>query len=234
MSDGTPPVIVIENFHKTYRDTIAVAGLSLHVRAGEILGLVGPNGAGKTTTLRSLCGIIPPTSGRITIAGYDLATHPIEAKSRLAYIPDDPKLFDMLTVDEHLEYMAAAYRVADAENRSARLLDQFELTPKQGALAQELSRGMRQKVAICCAYLHDPAAIIFDEPFTGLDPRAIRTLKNSIAAQARSGAAITIFVCGTAPIGARPAVRTYDPRAIVWRLGRPSITRDRRLISPSC
>ncbi len=192
MNDGAPPVIVIEDFHKTYRDTVAVAGLSLHVRAGQILGLVGPNGAGKTTTLRSLCGIIPPTRGRITIAGFDLATHPIQAKSRLAYIPDDPKLFDMLTVAEHLEYMAAAYRVPDAEARSARLLDQFELTSKQGALAQELSRGMRQKVAICCAYLHDPAAIIFDEPFTGLDPRAIRTLKNSIAAQARAGAAIII------------------------------------------
>jgi ABC-2 type transport system ATP-binding protein len=192
MNDGAPPVIVIEDFHKTYRDTVAVAGLSLHVRAGEILGLVGPNGAGKTTTLRSLCGIIPPTRGRITIAGFDLAAHPIEAKSRLAYIPDDPKLFDMLTVAEHLEYMAAAYRVSDAEAKSARLLEQFELTAKQGALAQELSRGMRQKVAICCAYLHDPAAIIFDEPFTGLDPRAIRTLKNSIAAQAGIGTAIII------------------------------------------
>jgi ABC-2 type transport system ATP-binding protein len=192
MNDGKPPVIVIEDLHKTYRDTVAVAGLSLHVREGEILGLVGPNGAGKTTTLRSLCGIIPPTHGRISIAGFDLASDPIEAKLRLAYIPDDPKLFDMLTVGEHLEYMAAAYRVPDAEARSARLLDQFELTAKRDALAQELSRGMRQKVAICCAYLHDPAAIIFDEPFTGLDPRAIRTLKHSIAAQARSGAAIII------------------------------------------
>lgn len=192
MPDGPPPVILIEDFHKTYRDTVAVAGLSLSVEAGQILGLVGPNGAGKTTTLRSMCGIIPPTRGRITIGGYDLATHPIEAKSRLAYIPDDPKLFDVLTVAEHLEYVAAAYRVADAQAKSERLLEQFDLTPKKDALAQELSRGMRQKVAICCGYLHDPAAIIFDEPFTGLDPRAIRTLKQSIAAQARRGAAIII------------------------------------------
>ncbi len=176
MSDGGHAVIEVADLHKTYRETVAVAGLSFHVRAGEVLGLVGPNGAGKTTTLRSLCGIISPTRGRVLIAGHDVVTEGVTAKQKLAYIPDDPRLFDALTVTEHLESVAAAYRVDGVAEKSARLFEQFELTAKRNTAAQELSRGMRQKVAICCAYLHDPAALLFDEPFTGLDPRAIRTL----------------------------------------------------------
>ncbi len=192
MNTSAEVAICVADFHKTYGKTVAVEGLSLEVRRGEILGLVGPNGAGKTTTLRTICGIIPPTHGKVTIAGFDLATMPIQAKGRLAYVPDDPKLFDMLTVQEHLAYYAAAYRVSKVPEKSARLLAQFELTAKRDSLCQELSRGMRQKVAICCAYLHDPTVIIFDEPFTGLDPRAIRTLKDSILAQAQIGTAIII------------------------------------------
>lgn len=192
MGNDGEPVIAVEDLHKAYRETIAVAGLSFHVRSGEILGLVGPNGAGKTTTLRSICGIISPTRGQIRIAGHDLKMQEVDAKGKLAYVPDDPKLFESLTIAEHLEFAAATYRVSDAAKKSARLLQQFELTAKTDTIAQELSRGMRQKVAICCAYLHDPAAILFDEPFTGLDPRAIRTLKDSIIERARSGAAIII------------------------------------------
>jgi ABC-2 type transport system ATP-binding protein len=142
--------------------------------------------------MRAIAGIIPPTRGRLSVAGFDLAVDPVEAKQQLAYIPDDPKLFDALTVWEHLEFVASAYRVADFRDRAMRLLEQFELTEKKDALAQELSRGMRQKVAICCGYLHEPAAILFDEPLTGLDPRGIRTLKGSIVERARGGAAIVI------------------------------------------
>ena len=185
-------MIIVDDYHKTYRETVAVAGLSFRVEAGQILGLVGPNGAGKTTTLRAVAGIIPPTRGRLSVAGYDLAVEPVAAKQRFAYIPDDPKLFDALTVAEHLEFVAVAYRVADPSDKIARLLEQFELTEKRDALAQELSRGMRQKVAICCGYLHDPVAILFDEPLTGLDPRGIRTLKQSIVERAQGGAAIVI------------------------------------------
>ncbi|MSR60112.1 MAG: ABC transporter ATP-binding protein [Planctomycetaceae bacterium] len=185
-------MIVVENYHKTYRDTVAVAGLSVRVDAGQIVGLVGPNGAGKTTTLRAIAGIIPPTQGRLSVAGHDLATDPVAAKQCLAYIPDDPKLFDALTVWEHLEFIASAYQVAAFEDRGKALLDQFELTEKKDSMTQELSRGMRQKVAICCGYLHEPAAILFDEPLTGLDPRGIRTLKASIIEKARVGAAIVI------------------------------------------
>ncbi len=185
-------MIRVEDYHKTYRETVAVAGLSFEVAAGTVLGLVGPNGAGKTTTMRALAGIIRPTRGKLSIAGHDVVTDSLAAKRALAYIPDDPKLFDALTVWEHLEFMAAAYRVSDLASKAEILLQQFELVEKRRTMAQELSRGMRQKVAICCAYLHDPKAILFDEPLTGLDPRAIRTLKGSIAERAAAGAAVVV------------------------------------------
>jgi ABC-2 type transport system ATP-binding protein len=185
-------VIEVVDLHKTYDRTVAVAGLSFSVTAGQILGLIGPNGAGKTTTMRALAGIIPPTRGRLLIAGHDIAAEPVAAKSRLAYVPDDPKLFDALTVAEHLEFTAAAYRVADYADKAARLVDQFQLTEHRLKLGQELSRGMRQKLAVCCAYLHDPAAILLDEPLTGLDPRSIRTMHDSIRDRAKQGAAIVI------------------------------------------
>ncbi len=185
-------MIKVVDYYKVYGETIAVAGLSFEVPAGAVLGLVGPNGAGKTTTLRALGGIIKPTRGSLSIAGHDLAVDPLAAKQELALIPDDPRLFDALTVWEHLEFMAAAYRVADFAPKAAALIEQFELTEKRDSLAQELSRGMRQKVAICCAYLHEPKAILFDEPLTGLDPYGIRVLKKSIADRARAGSAVMV------------------------------------------
>ena len=185
-------VIQVVDYYKTYRDLTAVAGLSFEVPAGAILGLVGPNGAGKTTTLRALAGIIPPTKGRLMIAGRDIVAEPVAAKRQLAYVPDEPKLFDTLTVWEHLVFIASAYSVDDFEPKARQLLDLFELTEKRDTIAQELSRGMRQKVAICCAYLHDPRAILFDEPLTGLDPHAIRLLKQSIVARAAEGAAVVV------------------------------------------
>ncbi len=187
-------MIVVENYGKTYRDTVAVHDLSFHVEAGQVLGLVGPNGAGKTTTIRAITGVIPPTAGRLLIAGHDVVLDPVQAKSVLAYIPDDPHLFDLLTVREHLEFTAEIYEVPRAE-RPARfdaLLGQFDLTAKQRTPANELSRGMRQKVAIACAYLHEPQVILFDEPLTGLDPHAIRSLKASIRQRAADGAAVMI------------------------------------------
>lgn len=185
-------MISVENYHKNYRETVAVAGLSFEVQAGDILGLVGPNGAGKTTTLRALAGIIPPTHGRLAVAGHDVVADPVAAKRELAYVPDDPKLFDALTVWEHLEFIASAYGVTELASKGAHLLADFELLEKRDTLAQELSRGMRQKVAICCAYLHEPKAILFDEPLTGLDPRAIRTMKDSVVQRAEAGAAVIV------------------------------------------
>ena len=185
-------IIVVEDFHKNYDETVAVAGITFSVAAGEVLGLCGPNGAGKTTTLRALAGILQPTYGRLTVAGHDLARDPVAAKAALAYVPDDPKLFDQLTVWEHFRFIAAAYRLQDWEARAEALLVQFELTEKRTALAGELSRGMRQKVAICCGYLHRPQAVLLDEPLTGLDPRGIRTMKDSIGHAAAAGAAFIV------------------------------------------
>jgi ABC-2 type transport system ATP-binding protein len=184
--------IVVEDYHKTYDRTIAVQGVSFVVEPGEILGLVGPNGAGKTTTLRALAGILTPTRGRLLIDGHDVVGDPVAAKARLAYVPDDPNLFESLTVWEHLRFVASAYRVRDWAPKGETLLEQFELTEKRDGLASELSRGMRQKVAICCGYLHDPRAILLDEPLTGLDPRGIRTMQDSIRSRAEAGAAVMV------------------------------------------
>jgi ABC-2 type transport system ATP-binding protein len=179
--------IVVEDFHKNYGETVAVAGLSFAVEPGEILGLVGPNGAGKTTTLRALAGILAPTHGRLFIAGHDVVREPVAAKAALAYVPDDPQLFDRLTVWEHFRFIAAAYRLGDDwAGRAERLLERLELTEKRGSTASELSRGMRQKLAIGCGYLHRPRAVLLDEPLTGLDPRGIRTMKDLIREYASS------------------------------------------------
>lgn len=185
-------LIQVADFYKAYRGTVAVEALSFDVQPGQVLGLLGPNGAGKTTTMRAIAGVIPPTRGRLLVANHDVSIEPVTAKGLLAYVPDDPKLFDALTVWEHLQFIAAAYRVKNFEADAVALLDQFELTPKRNATAQELSRGMRQKVAICCAYLHKPKAILFDEPITGLDPHGIRTMKESVRRYAAAGAAVIV------------------------------------------
>jgi len=188
--------IAVEHFGRTYvSDTgtfVAVSDLSFEVRGGEIVGLIGPNGAGKTTTLRALAGILRPTSGRVAIDGHDLIADPLEAKRRLAFMPDEPHLFEYLTVNEHLRLVARLYGVADFERRAAALVEELELRGKERSLPGELSRGMRQKVAICCAYLYEPKAIQLDEPLTGLDPRGIRTMKTSVKEQAAAGAAVVV------------------------------------------
>src|SRR5919198_605983 len=156
----------------------------------EIVGLIGPNGAGKTTTLRSLAGILRPTSGRIQIDGHDLATDPIEAKRRLAFMPDEPHLFEYLTVEEHLRLVARLYSVSDFEGRVEPLMSELELTGKEKSLPGELSRGMRQKVVIACGLVRNATTLLFDEPLTGLDPIGIRRMRETIIARARSGAAV--------------------------------------------
>ena len=184
--------IVVEGYTKIYDQLAAVSGLSFSVEPGEILGLVGPNGAGKTTTMRALAGIIVPTSGRLSIAGHDLKADPVAAKKALAYVPDDPHLFENLTIWEHFQFIASAYRLRDWTASAEAILDKFQLTEKRDEPCSDLSRGMRQKVAIGCGYLHDPAVIMLDEPLTGLDPRGIRTMQDSIRERASGGSAVMI------------------------------------------
>jgi ABC-2 type transport system ATP-binding protein len=184
--------IVVEDYHKTYGQTVAVSGISFAVTPGEILGLLGPNGAGKTTTLRALAGILMPTRGQLLIGGHDIVRDPVAAKAALAYVPDDPQLFDRLTVWEHFRFVAAAYRLHDWRPRAEAYLARLELAEKRDALASELSRGMRQKLAVGCGYLHRPRALLLDEPFTGPDPRGIRTMKDLIREAAADGAAVIV------------------------------------------
>jgi ABC-2 type transport system ATP-binding protein len=179
-------MIQVEGLVKAYRDLTAVDGLGFRVEAGEVLGLVGPNGAGKTTTLRCLAGILPPTAGTISIAGFDLKERPVEAKRRLAFMPDEPKLFEYLTVADHLAFTARLYGVADAAARQRALLDELELSGKETALPSELSRGMKQKLVIACGLLHDPQVLVFDEPLTGIDPGGIRKMKQTIVRRAEA------------------------------------------------
>ncbi|HET7631204.1 MAG TPA: ABC transporter ATP-binding protein [Gemmatimonadaceae bacterium] len=185
-------MISVRQLAKYYGDLAAVSDLTFDVAPGEVLGLVGPNGAGKTTTLRCLVGIIAPTQGTVSLGGHDMASSPVEAKRSLAFIPDEPYLFEYLTVAEHLEFVARVYGAADADVRAPALLRELELSDKVNVLPGELSRGMRQKLAIACGLLHNPSALILDEPLTGLDPAGMRRMKDTVAARAREGAAVVL------------------------------------------
>ncbi len=192
MNSTVAKSIEIEGLTKIYGSLAAVTDLSFQVSPGEVLGLVGPNGAGKTTTLRCTVGIIPPTRGDIRILGHSLRDDPLNAKRQISFMPDEPRLFDYLTVMEHLQFTARIYSVADFASKADALLGELELGEKRDALPIELSRGMKQKLVIACGLLHSPRAMLFDEPLTGLDPIGIRRMKGTIERRAREGAAIVI------------------------------------------
>ncbi|MGY4514537.1 ABC transporter ATP-binding protein [Lysobacter sp. HA18] len=185
-------MIEVERLTKRYGDFTAVDTLSFAVRPGEVMGLVGPNGAGKTTTLRCVAGIIPATLGSIRLGGIDLATDPVGAKRTMAFIPDEPRLFEYLTVAQHLAFIARLYGIGDYKARGDALLADLEMADKQDLLPAELSRGMKQKLAIACGLLHGPKAVIFDEPLTGLDPRGMRRMKDMMRTLAAQGASIIL------------------------------------------
>jgi len=185
-------IIEVEGFHKCYGDFRAVRDLSFTVQPGEIVGLVGANGAGKTTTLRAITGILRPTTGTIRVGGRDLEREPVAAKRQFAYLPDTVHPYDLLTVTEHLHFIALAYRVENAERKYAALLDELELADKKDEFASSLSRGMLQKLSLACAFLREPRVVILDEPLTGLDPRGIRNIKESIRRRAAAGTAFLL------------------------------------------
>jgi ABC-2 type transport system ATP-binding protein len=185
-------MVQVEALTKLYGEFTAVKELSFSIQPGEVVGLVGPNGAGKTTTLRCLAGIIPLSRGTVRVGGHDIVRDAIAAKKQLAFLTDEPRLFDYLTVWQHLNFVARIYQVADYEKNGAKLLAELELANKRDALPGELSRGMKQKLAIACGLLHSPKVIYFDEPLTGLDPLGIRRMKDSILKRARAGAAIIL------------------------------------------
>jgi len=192
MNQSITPVIEVEDFRKSYGEFTAVRDLSFSVQPGEIVGLVGANGAGKTTTLRAITGILRPSAGTVRIAGSDVQREPVAARRQFAYIPDTVHPYDLLTVTEHLHFIALAYRVENAGARYAALLDELELSDKKDEIASSLSRGMLQKLSLACAFLREPRVVILDEPLTGLDPRGIRNIKESIRRRAAAGTAFLL------------------------------------------
>ncbi|TZF89202.1 ABC transporter ATP-binding protein [Cognatilysobacter lacus] len=185
-------MIEVDSLTKRYGDFTAVHSLSFAVKPGEVMGLVGPNGAGKTSTLRCVAGIIPPTLGSVRLGGIDLKADPVAAKRTMAFIPDEPRLFEYLTVAQHLAFVARLYGVGDYKARGEAILADLDMADKQALLPGELSRGMKQKLAIACGLLHAPTAVIFDEPLTGLDPRGMRRMKDVMRGLAAQGAAIIL------------------------------------------
>src|SRR5436309_14608126 len=156
------------------------------------MGLVGPNGAGKTTTLRCITGIVPSTRGEVRICEFALRNNPLAAKRRLSFMPDEPRLFDYLTVMEHLQFITRIYGVENWEEKVHSLVDELDLGEKKDSLPAELSRGMKQKLVIACGLLHAPEALVFDEPLTGIDPGGIRRMKQTIVKRAKEGAAVIV------------------------------------------
>ena len=188
---ATIPALKITSLHKSF-DEPAVDGLSLSVRPGELYALLGPNGAGKTTTLRMVTGLLQPDSGEISVCGIDARLSPIEAKRLIAWVPDEPLIYDKLTPMEYLEFVAGLWGVEPnrAQTSAYELIETLDLVAKADERCQGLSKGMRQKVALAGALIHEPRLIILDEPLTGLDAGSARQVKNVLRARVRSGVTI--------------------------------------------
>ena len=200
---GVPdPAILLENLGKTYGDFAAVSDLSLSVAPGEVFAFLGVNGAGKTTTIKMMVGLLPPTTGRVRIAGYDVWAQPRLAKRAIGYVPDTPVLHELLTASEFLWFMGDLYNLPTAvtRRRSEELLAFMQLQPAADKLLRDFSLGMKRKMAIITALLHDPPVLLLDEVTNGLDARAAREVKDFIARRAADGAAVflTTHVMSTA------------------------------------
>ena len=182
----------IQHFTKTYGEKKAVDDLSLHIAPGEIYGFIGHNGAGKTTTLKAAVGILQFDAGEITIGGHSIKTEPLACKQLLAYIPDNPDLYDFMSGIQYLNFIADIFGIPAAE-RWARIepyADAFALTGDLGQPISAYSHGMKQKLAIIAAWIHDPKLVIMDEPFVGLDPKAAHLLKGMMRELCDVGGAI--------------------------------------------
>lgn len=182
----------IQNLTKRYGSKTAVDNLSLSIEAGEICAFIGHNGAGKTTTLKACCGLLTPDGGEITVDGMSIREKPIDCKRVMAYIPDNPDMYEFLTGYEYLNFVADVYGVTkeDREKRIAELGALLGITDALGGAISECSHGMKQKIAIISALIHKPKLILMDEPFVGLDPVASHQLKNLMAEHCANGGAI--------------------------------------------
>lgn len=185
-------MLVIKNLTKKYGDKAAVDNLSLHIKPGEIYGFIGHNGAGKTTTIKSCVGIMNFDAGEIYIDGVSVKDNPLECKKKIAYIPDNPELYEFMSGIKYLNFIADIYNVpkAEREERIRKYADMFELTKDLAQPISAYSHGMKQKIAVISALIHEPKLIIMDEPFVGLDPKATHLLKNIMREVCAAGGAI--------------------------------------------
>jgi ABC-2 type transport system ATP-binding protein len=183
-------MIELRGVTKTFGSRVAVDGLDLNVRAGELFAFLGPNGAGKTTTIKMVCGLLAPTSGVVRIGGHPASRQ--EARQLLAYVPDQPFLYEKLTGREFLRFVVEMYGLERrlAERRILELIDTFEMNDYVDDLCENYSQGMKQRIVFASALVHDPKVLIVDEPLVGLDPRSARIVKDLFIAQARSGVAV--------------------------------------------
>lgn len=188
------PAIVCQALTKRFGSLTALDTLDLAVPRGELFGFLGPNGAGKTTTIKLLTGLLRPTSGSATIGGFSITERPLDAKRLIGYVPDNPFLYEKLTGREFLSFMADLYSVAHAgrADKIDSLLARFDLAEKRDELIQGYSRGMRQKIALAGALIHDPSVVFLDEPTAGLDPKSARLMKDVLRSLCRGGAAVFV------------------------------------------
>ncbi len=188
------PALEIAGLVKRFDSSTAVDGLDLVIPQGELHALLGPNGAGKTTTLRIVAGLIHADAGRVAVLGHDVATHPIDAKRVLAFLPDDPLVYDKLDAVEYLEFVAGLWGLdaGVAASRAEELLRWLELWPKARQRAEGYSRGMKQKLALAGALIHEPEVLILDEPLTGLDAAAARQVKDLLIDRVRRGGTVIL------------------------------------------
>lgn len=178
---------------KNYRDFCAVDRLSFTVKPGEIVGLLGPNGAGKTTALRCISGILRPTQGQVLINGYDSSQQYREAKGGMAFVPELPSLYELLTVDEHLKFIAMCYGTVDLYHKHGDgLLERYDLLEKKNELVATLSKGMRQKLSVACAMVHKANVLLFDEPLIGVDPRGAHEIKQDMLQAKAAGCSVLV------------------------------------------
>ncbi|HIW40332.1 MAG TPA: ABC transporter ATP-binding protein [Candidatus Eubacterium pullicola] len=185
-------MLKINNLTKRYGDKKAVDNLSLHIQKGEIYGFIGHNGAGKTTTIKSCCGILNFDEGNILVDGVSIKDDPLSCKKKIAYIPDNPDLYEFLSGIKYLNFVADVFGVSrqDREERISKYADMFELTKDLAQPINAYSHGMKQKLAVISALIHDPKLIIMDEPFVGLDPKASHLLKQTMREHCDKGGAI--------------------------------------------
>ena len=185
-------MLKIENLTKTYGEKRAVDNLSIHIKSGEIYGFIGHNGAGKTTTIKAACGILKFDKGEIYIDGVNLKQNPIECKSKIAYIPDNPDLYEFMTGIGFLNFTADIFGVCakDRRERIKKYADAFEITDDLAQPISAYSHGMKQKLSVISALIHNPKLIIMDEPFVGLDPKASHLLKEIMRSMCNNGSAI--------------------------------------------